>query len=365
MQRKDREAQSAAAQRIRAAWRMRACAAGMAAGAQVFLLGTGVARPLCLNAAWIAGLAAVPASALSAAACRQTLAHRRSKKLCRWLHGLLALSFSLDAAFAAAALASLAEQSLLPQTPAVHSLLMTCVAIAACVLPGSTGCVRLAFALRFALPVLLALLCVPVLAPAGGRGLFPILGTGTAQAFLGAGVMLGAAFPALMLLYPPPEIRDMTDWEAYAVPDAAFFVRRVLLGAACGAALLLAVTLGGTYESMAAQHTWGERLMIAAGSRPSAGLPQTGIVLLQILSIALLAANMLLAGMQAAQCAFAACRGNWQARVFCGAVFACAAAALLITGFDAALLCTPVLLAALGLALLFHRRLGGGDEDET
>lgn len=365
MQRKDREAQSAAAQRIRAAWRMRACAAGMAAGAQVFLLGTGVARPLCLNAAWIAGLAAIPACALTAVACRRALMHRRGKRLCRWLHGLLALSFSVDAAFAAAALASLAEQSLLPQTPAVHSLLMTCVAIAVCVLPGSAGCVRLAFALRFALPVLLALLCVPVLVPAGGRGLFPILGTGAAQAFLGAGVMLGAAFPVLMLLYPPPEIRDMADWEAYAVPDTAFFVRRVLLGTACGAALLLAVTLGGTYESMAAQYTWGERLMIAAGSRPSAGLPQTGIVLLQIPAIALLGANMLLAGAQAAECAFAPLRAGRVSLALGCLVFAAAAAALLITGFDAALLCAPVLLAVLGLALLFHRRLGGGDEDET
>ena len=45
-------------QRVRAAYRARACAAGVACGAQIFAVGTGLLLPLALNAAY---WAAVPA----------------------------------------------------------------------------------------------------------------------------------------------------------------------------------------------------------------------------------------------------------------------------------------------------------------
>ena len=45
-------------QRVRAAYRARACAAGIACGAQIFAVGTGLLLPLALNAAY---WAAVPA----------------------------------------------------------------------------------------------------------------------------------------------------------------------------------------------------------------------------------------------------------------------------------------------------------------
>ena len=49
-------------QRVRAAYRARACAAGVACGAQIFAVGTGLLLPLALNAAY---WAAVPALLLS------------------------------------------------------------------------------------------------------------------------------------------------------------------------------------------------------------------------------------------------------------------------------------------------------------
>jgi len=357
LQRNDGGARSTAAQRTLAAWKMRACAAGMAAGAQVFLLGTGVVQPLCLNAVWLSALAALPSCALTAALCRRALAGGR-KAPCRALHGVLALFFALAAVCAAAALCALAEQSLLPQTPAVHSLLMTAAALGACALTDGTGAVRLSFALRFALPALLFALCAPALFREGLNGLFPVFGTGAAQAGIGAGVMAGAAFPVLMLLYPPPEIHGAA--QTVPVPRASFFVLRVTAGAACGAALLLAAALGGTYESLRAQHTWGERMMITAGSRPSAGLAQTGIVLAQIPALALLGANMLLSGAQAVARACPSL-GMKKAAVLVGAGVFAAALALLPAGLDAAPWVMPALLIPWAAALLLHRRMGGGD----
>ena len=49
-------------QRVRAAYRARACAAGIACGAQIFAVGTGLLLPFALNAAY---WAAVPALLLS------------------------------------------------------------------------------------------------------------------------------------------------------------------------------------------------------------------------------------------------------------------------------------------------------------
>ena len=51
-------------QRTRAAYRARACAAGVACGAQIFAVGTGLTVPLALNAAYGA---AVPALLLGGA----------------------------------------------------------------------------------------------------------------------------------------------------------------------------------------------------------------------------------------------------------------------------------------------------------
>ena len=52
--------------RIRAAYRVRAVSAAVCVGASVFALGAGVGIPLCLNAAYLAALAALPAAGLTA-----------------------------------------------------------------------------------------------------------------------------------------------------------------------------------------------------------------------------------------------------------------------------------------------------------
>ena len=91
--------------RVRACWRVRGCAAGLCVGAQIFLLGTGVAMPLALGGAWIASLAALPMAALTAAVCRRALVSpRRTGRLTAALHLLLALTLLLCAAFALCAL---------------------------------------------------------------------------------------------------------------------------------------------------------------------------------------------------------------------------------------------------------------------
>ena len=353
MQRHDHAARDEAARRVRGAWRVHACAAAMAVGTQVFLAGVGAGMPLCLNAAWLAALASLPAAALTAAICRRALRRDLCKTgaAARVLHMLLCMAFLMCAVFAVVALVSLAEHSLLPQTRAAHSVAMTLAAVFLCALSGEAGAPRLAFLLRAMLPVLLAVLC-GVSLPAGEvQGLFPLLGAGAGPLALGTACMLGAAFPVLALLYPPKELlrhdRDGND----SLPDTGFFVWRVLLGAAAGTALLFALVSGSTYERIAAGNSWGERLKIISSSRPRAGIAQMGLTMAQMMAMLLLAVNMLLCARRALGYAFAALEGKTGITV-CMVVISAASAALFFAGSDAAQAAVPLLGAALVIALL-------------
>ncbi len=294
------------AQRVRAAWRVRACATALAVGAQVFLLGTGVAMPLCLNAAWLAALSAVPASALLGVLCRKALSGvRRNGGLCRAGYGVLAALFLANALLTVAALAMLGEYSLIPHAQATHSLPMTLLFALLCACSGA-GAARLSFALRWALPVGLAALGVASVEWGNGGGLFPILGTGLPKVALGAACMLAGALPVLLLLDVPPEIEAAKQrGQACPIPPARFFVWRVTLGAVCGVALLFLLSLGSTVESIAAQHAWGARLLIRSHSQPVVGLPQTGLTVLQMIALLLLAAQLLQSAAAAVRRVFA------------------------------------------------------------
>lgn len=309
MPKNDPDERSTVRARVRAAWRTRACAAGLCVGAQVFLLGAGVAMPLALNAAWLASLAALPMTALIVWACRSALcaqARRRAAAenprpgLARALHVLLAAVMLLCCAFAVVSLVNLAEQSLLQQARIVFIISMTALFTLLCALSGSTGVSRLCFALRFLLPALMAAFSALSMPWGAPMGLFPLLGAGCVPLGAAAACMLAGACPALMLLLAPPEI-DAAGGAAQAcpVPGTAFFLLRVLPGAAFGSALLLMLCGCGTYESIAAQSVWGDRLRILCTGQPQEGLPQMMLTICQMLAIALLAAGTLCTAEQA------------------------------------------------------------------
>ena len=363
MQRSDQDMR---AQRVRAAWRVRACAAAMAVGAQAFLFGAGVVMPLCLNAVWLAALAALPAAALAAAVCRRALMRgglNRPVKAVRALHLLLCASFLACAVFAIISLVNLAEQSLLPQTRAAHSMAITVLSVCLCALSGGAGAPRAAFLLRFVMPVVLAVLCVHSIPAGNVSGLFPLLGAGAKPLALGAACMPGAAFPALMLLYPPPELEASgMQKPKLDVPDAVFFIRRLLAGAAAGAALLFVQILGGTYEEIMRSSAWGEHLVLISSGRPHEGILQTGLTLAQMLAILFLAVNMLLSAQQALGCAFVRLKG-FSGLVLCVMIILLTISALFLPGFEAALFAVPLLCAAFALALAGAWALAGKEED--
>ena len=362
MQKSD-DQQSLADRRVYACWRMRACGAGLCAGVQVFLVGVGVVMPVSLNASWIAALCAPVMAAITAWICRRAPTKNSASGRCFGaLHVLLGISFVFNAVFVLASVISLGEHSLLPQTRSTHSLLFTVLAAFFCAF-SRTGVTRLCFALRFMLPVLLCLLCALSLPLDVNVGLFPLLGAGGEALLAGCVCMLGAAFPVLLLLYPPAELETMDDGAGdMHAPDTGFFVWRAALGAAAGAALLFVLTLGSTYESIAGRRTWGERLVIISSGRPREGLAQTGLTVLQTIAMMLLAAQMLLGAQQAFEYRWPGLKKYRMSLLLPTAGMTAALCTLLYVGFDAALALAPCLLVPLLLALIFRQRLGGCHE---
>ena len=328
--------------RVRESWHARACAAGMSVGAQVFLFGTGVAMPLTLNSAWMAAFGALPLAGLVAAACRKR--SKRRKRLSRAACVLLSLTLLLNCIFAIAALVNFAEQTLLELSPVLWSVLVTVIAVFACALSGGDGAARLCFALRWALPVLagvLVLASVPMKTPIG---LFPLLGKGGGALGLSAACMLGAASPALMLLLPPPDIeRGGGAAASCSAPQVSFIAWRVLAGAALGVLFLFAACVSTTYESIAESAAWGMRLRIVASDQPHEGIPQTLLVVLQMMSILLLGANMLSSAEQALVCAFPKGRFMRSGLLILTALLLAALLLLLAFGFEIALFAAPLL----------------------
>ena len=345
--------------RVRACWRVRACAAGLCVGAQIFLLGAGAAMPLALGAAWIASLSALPMAALTAAVCRRALVlPSRAGKLTGALHLLLALTLLANAAFALCALVSLSGQTLLVQSRALWNTAAALAAVTLCALTG--GGPRLCFALRLMLPALLlglTALCMPLELPAG---LFPILGAGGLPLGVAAVCMPAAASPLLMLLLPPPELaRAGEAAQRCPVPKTGFFLARVLTGAAAGVLLLLAASVCTTYEAISDSSEWGARLRIVFSGQMHGSIPETLITLCQVIAIALLAICMLTSAEQALLRALPRARkGRTGLAALVLILFLCLAA-LNVVGPAPALFAAPLLLLPTAVLLLAHKRMGG------
>lgn len=354
------------ARRVLASWRARAAGASVAVGAQVFCTGTGVLMPVSLNAAWLAALPAVPAAALLALCARRTLNAQRARGgrpvplPARALRGLLALTLLACGIAQCTALASLAQQTLVPQARAAFALLCALPAAALCAQGQGLGAGRLAFALRWMLPLALFALTAATIAGDDSAGLFPLLGTGAGPLVRALLCAPGGAVPALLLLLPPPELTD-AQLDACPLPGGWFFAWRAALGAAAGIALLFATALCSSYETLAELTLWGERMRLLSTSRPREGLPQTALILAQATALLLGAAAMLGGAVQAARRALVGKglsdrRAGHIAAAVCALLALLAVWALVELGVDAARLVLPLLaVPALVLALCAGR----------
>lgn len=283
-------------QRVRASFRVRANAAGLCAGTQIFLAGCATAMPLALSSAWLAGLASLPLVCWLTFRSRRILMLQPSGYVSRIRYALLFFTLLASAVFALASVSVFAAQTLIQEarTLLIHAAVLCAAAL--CALSGGTGVARLCFALRFLLPALvlgLSLLGMPLRVPVG---LFPILGAGAVPLAAAALTTLFGAAPVLLLALPPPELHDIT---AKSIPDTRFFLLRVLAGAAAGVLLLFFTSVCTTYESIAESSEWGARLRMAAGNQPHEGIFQMLLMLAKLLCILLLSANMLWGAQQA------------------------------------------------------------------
>lgn len=341
------------ASRVHAAWRARAAAAAICAGTQVFLLGSGAVLPLSLNGAWIAALAALPASACAVLLCRRT-----AKACTQGVPGgrirraallLLALTMTANAAFALLSLIALAGQSVLPQARSVFSASAALCAAGFCALAGGTGAARLCFSLRHALPLLVFLLTLFSLPGNTPAGLFPLLGAGTGPLAAGALCMPACVTPLLMLLLPPEENPPGAN-----APGARFFLLRILSGVAAGVLFLFVRCVFGRYESIASLGTWGVRLLLSG--RVRGGILPTLLVLVQLTALLLLAVNSLCTAVQAIARAYPALPRRLAPLppflVLCAMVFSA-----VILGADAALSASPLLVLPAAAVLLLSPHL--------
>lgn len=333
--------------RILAAWRTRACAAGLCVGAQIFLAGCAVGMPLALSSAWLAAVPALPFSAWLAVRCHRALmlpASRWTRTRC-----LMLLTAMLGcAAFSLASLTGFAAQTLTQQARTLWIEATALLAVVLCACSGGTGAARLCFALRYALPALvlgLSLADLPLRMPAG---LFPLLGAGFMPLGLAAVSMLFGAAPALMLMLPPPEL-DEIPWSPQDVPDARFFLWRVLPGAVVGVCVLFLTSACTTYESIAQSHEWGARLRMAAGNQPHEGMIQMLLTLSKLMAMLLLSVNMLCCAVQALGIAFPRLSGRYAGPAVCAALLGGVLLVQILYG-DSPLLTGAPLIAVLALA---------------
>ena len=284
-------------ERVRAAWRVHAAACALTLAAAVYAFGALTAIPLCLNSAWLAALAAVPAAALAAVYSRKLLL--RHGGCPRILAAVIGLGQLAASAFLLLALNALVRQTLLPLARGTFVLALSAGLLLLCAVAGAKGAARFAYALRFALPTLLLLAARPLFAGAG-EGLFPLLGAGAKQTGIAAACMAAPVLAALGLALPPESLAQMGE-EAYrkSIPKAGFFIRRLCAGALAAALLLLAISLCSTYEGMAAHRSWGERMTLLLSGAPREGVMGTLLTLAQVLALALSAVNALLGAVRA------------------------------------------------------------------
>jgi len=346
----------AAERRIRESFRMQAVCAGLFTGVQVYLLGAGVAVPLCANSAWIASLVCVPAAALFAALAVRRLARGGAARagLC-----LLSLCCFLSSVFSCSALVSMAQQSLLPQARGVRIAALTAV-FAALTAAGGRGEVRLCFLMRYALPAVLFVSACLQLPEGDLNGLYPILGNGARPLAAAAAVMTAAAVPSLTLLLPPQDLADSRA-EREGLPGASFFARRAAAGAAAGSALLFLLCAGNGADSRSEALLFGERLLAPASGGAHQGLFDTAFILALTAACALHAAGMLACAADAAAYAFPRRTARRNALIVMGTAIFCALFAFAALG-EAAAPWLALLAAPPALLSLFA---GGKNGEET
>ncbi|MFR5788369.1 MAG: hypothetical protein ACLUHE_15535 [Christensenellales bacterium] len=139
-------------QRTRAAYRARACAAGVACGAQIFAVGTGLTVPLALNAAYGAAVPALLLVEHIGLAAPKRLSKAPGRAFC-------VVSWPFRCSFAA--LCCYAGATPRPADALPNGRLLTCLMLTLsfallCALSSGTGVCRVAFALRWLLPAALA-----------------------------------------------------------------------------------------------------------------------------------------------------------------------------------------------------------------
>lgn len=349
--------------RIRAAWHARAAAASLAVGAQIFATGAGVCMSISLNAAYLSVLPCLPLAALTAALARWSLARRLASTgrearglLSRALLIVLAVLMLACSALLLAAVSSLAGQSLLSEARVSSAVTLTLAATVLCALSGGTGVSRLAYALRFLLPLGLCVLSLLSMSFDSPVGLFPLLGPGAWQLGVSALCALGACTPAALLFLPPPELEKVNS-PPDSLPGAWFFVGRILLGALAGTLLLLVFSLCNTYESMETLSVWGDRMHILCSHRPREGLAQTMLVLIQLMCLFLGAVCTLCAAEHACRLAFPALRRHHTGLLLCVLALAAALYALAAFGVVFVLRAAPLYLLPLLVLLLLCRWL--------
>ena len=343
--------------RVRAAFRARATAAAVALGAQIFATGTGLGVTLSLNAAYLGAMPCLLLGVIIAAAARRHLAKSLGKDgavrlgILRAMLCLLLLSCS---ALLLSATAVFASQVLLAQAKVFAVVVLTFAGAVICALSGGTGIARLAFAMRFVLPLGLAVFTLQALSPDFLAGLFPWLGTGTRPLALCALCLLGASAPVALLFLPPPECAD-----ACALPGAWFFVWRVLLGGACGVLMLLAVSLCNTYETLAGLRVWGERMHIVSSSQPREGITHMLLALAKLAALFIGGVSTLCAAEQAACCALPVLHRGRVGLALCLLVLFIVLWLLTRWGMDWAFRAAPVLALPLCAVLLLSLWLPG------
>ena len=328
-------------QRTRAAYRARACAAGIACGAQIFAVGTGLIVPLAFNAAYWAALPALLPGGLIGLAASKRLYKPPGKAFC----AVLAVSLLVCSALLLGAGATLAQQMLLPNGRLLTCLMLTLLFALFCALPSGTGVCRVAFALRLLLPAALVIFAGLSLFSSSAAGFFPLLGAGIGPLGRSALLSLSACSPALMLLLPPQELETPAP-----VPKAGFFALRIVLGGLLGALMLAALSLCNPYEIIQGQHVWGARMTILASARPREGLVQTLLMLAQLFSMLIGAVSTLCAAAQAFETAFPKLRffSLW----FCAALLLAALLATAFFGMDVLLAASPFLLIPEGVLIV-------------
>lgn len=272
------------AQRIRAMWKSRACAASLAVGSQTFCLAALCALPQSLSSVWLCALPALLLAPLLGLLCQRRL----RKQMCPGplLYALLSLSLLSGVVFLLCALVALCGQSLLPQSRGMTILVLTLAALFACALPGLLPCANAAFALRFLLPALLLGFCLCIVLPVRCAGLFPLLGRGLLPTLSGSLCVLGGAAPALSLFVLPTQDEGALE----CLPPARFFAVRLFLGALVAVLLLFLLSMGNTFEQLLSRALFADRLRLTGRSVSASGFSALVLVLAQIAALLLSAA---------------------------------------------------------------------------